>query len=763
MKTQLEKVSNDIINAEMRLQEEIIPRAELFLERDDLKYLKERASKLEELVDQSKKPPTFSILFLGDSQNGKSTLINVLIGKKVLPEGTVGHCSTTVVRCRYKDQDNISVTLKYITEDKFLKDLGEKADIARMALEEENDPAKQREIVTKELRRFIDLFEIGKKGLNTTEIIEHCMEKGTDFPERTLLGTTKTLDSKPDNQNEIAENLSARGRKSFIVDECLIEGRFPNWHPSMELVDMPGTNADSWDDQVTSRMQTEVDGLALVTAGTQLTGSVMDWFKETSILSEIVGSSERNQTRVFVIKTKVDKLELQDDSDISKWEATQSYCSNIREHLITQINDLIENRFSRANELEILNRFVKQLPIHFVSSKIFRNLANPALKNRVLKNRMDNMDLYAAFKRFDIEEKNTGIPRLQQVFFEKTEDFVHSHYLKKLELDFQKEADRVVQFFRDKRMGIEQGMEQKGKAVHEAEQFISQKIPQEVAEKRKFLEDQIADLKDDFNQEIGRLLDNIVKNYDQQTRVQLNNWVSLPWQSVRAIGRKGGCHVTGKGYEIDLNGALAEFCLKALNSTWIDYRTDIWKRPFDNLRIQFLPSLENILAQAKGINDSGKISLIENTYGRAVSLARNELDIQIEKYHGETEQFDAIRPALINSIRNFLMPTYENIAAEKGNGSAARMRNHMENGVLNSIQEIRNIVRKRVELNWQGLTNSLEERLEEFFNLIESNFSEQSERLSKAAQTPQDKQAELLNRFNEMERLAEELVPQKER
>jgi hypothetical protein len=25
------------------------------------------------------------------------------------------------------------------------------------------------------------------------------------------------------------------------VDECLIEGEFADWHPSMELVDMPGT------------------------------------------------------------------------------------------------------------------------------------------------------------------------------------------------------------------------------------------------------------------------------------------------------------------------------------------------------------------------------------------------------------------------------------------------------------------------------------------------------------------------------------------
>jgi len=302
-------------------------------------------------------------------------------------------------------------------------------------------------------------------------------------------------------------------------------------------------------------------------------------------------------------------------------------------------------------------------------------------------------------------------------------------------------------------------MVQKGEALHQAEQFLEDRLSEEVQKTHELLNTRIADLKDNFGQEVERLLDNIVKNYEQQTRGQLKNWVSLPWQSVRAIGRKSGCHTTGKGYEIDINGTLADFCLRALNSTWIDYRTRIRELSFDELRLQFLPNLENILAQAKGIDDPGRISLIENGYGQAVFEARNELEIQIEKYLMETEQFDSIRPALMESTQQFLMPTYENIAAERGKGSTNRMRSHLENGVLSSIHEIRSIVRNQVKRNWQGLTNSVEERLEEFFNLIEDNFSEQSERLSVAAQTPHDKQAEILNYLKEMEKLAEKLLP----
>jgi len=762
MPTQLEKVSNNIVNAGKRLREEIIPQAKLFPTKGkDLKRLEKYGEKFEELAVQSKKPPTFSILFLGDSQNGKSTLINVLIGKKVLPEGTVGHCSTTIVRCRYKDQDNISVTLKYVDNVQFFKELNEKTDDAWLALKEEDDPIRQRELVTRLLGRFINLFDINITELNTDRIIKGCLEKADNFPESALLGTTKTLDSKPANQIEIAENLSARGRKSFIVDECLIEGRFPRWHSSMELVDMPGTNAfDPWDAQVTLRMQSEIEGLALVTSGTQLTESVIDWFRKTSILNDIAGSSVRNQTRVFMIKTFVDQLNLQDDSEISKWEATQKYCSGIREYFISQVNDLIENRFSKSNESDVLKHFVEQLPIHFVSSKIFRNLANPALRKRALNNPMDNLDLCAGFQRFDTNEENTGIPKLRNDFYNKTEEFVHSHYLKKLELDFQKEAGQVVRFFRDKRVGIEQGMVQKSQAIHQATQFINKKLKEEIKNTRELLEEEITGLKDNFEQEIESLLDVIVQNYGQQTRNQLQDWMQLHWASLRCCGRKNGQHTTTRGYEIDFNGTLADFCVKALNSTWIDYRTNIKKLSFDELHIRFLPNLKIIFAQAKGIEDYNKINLIENTYGHAISEAQHELEIQIEQYLMETEQFDAIRPALMQSIREFLIPTYRNIAAERGTGCSVRMRNHLQNGVLDNIQAIRRIVRNQVRHNWQGLTNSVEERLNEFFNMIENNFSEQRESLLEAAQTPPDQQVRLLNHFQEMEKIAKKLVPQ---
>jgi len=384
-----------------------------------------------------------------------------------------------------------------------------------------------------------------------------------------------------------------------------------------------------------------------------------------------------------------------------------------------------------------------QLPIHFVSSKAFHDLN---------------------FGVFNMNPENTGIPGLQQDFYDKTEKFVHSHYLRRLELEFQKEVDQMVQFFRDKRVGIEQGMVQKGKAIHDAKQFIGERLPKEVAKAREFFEGQIADLKDNFEQKIESLLNDIVNNYRQQACLKLHDWaLSIKYNSMSAIARGKGCH-TIKGNQIrliDINGTLADFCLIALNSAWIDYRNDIKKLSFDDLRIQFIPNLESILAQAKGIDDPKKISLIENTYGQAVYEVRNELEIQSEKYLTETEEFDAIRPALIKSIRKFLMPTYENIKSESGTGCTIRMHRYLKYGVLDSIQKIRSIVRNQVRHNWQGLTNSVEERLEEFFDLRENNISEQSERLSESAHTPPNKQVKLLDHFKEMENLAEELVPKR--
>lgn len=757
----LAAITRKIEKAIQKLEKELLPKVPFVCNgENDVAELQGPLRELHRLHAESLKPPVFSVRFLGDTQNGKSTLINVLLGRKVLPEGHVGACSATIVRCRHKAKPGISITFKYMSEEQFLSDLAEKTEDANLALEEGKSDAEKRELVCSLLGRFIRLLKIDAERIqDPKEIIATCGDLALEFEEMSLLGTEETIDVNPKAEERIKENLSARGRRAFIVDECLIEGDFPDWHPSMELVDMPGTNAfNPWDDQVNTRLKQKVGGLAIVTKETQLHQTLMDWFKESSILPEIAGSSERNQVRVFVLKTFVDQLDLGDDEESgkSKWELTRDYCREIEAHLRQQIHDLVTQRFSAENELEILKGFVDRMPCHFVSPKIYRNLADEGLRKKVLSDPIKHLELAASFQRFDTDASNTGIPRLKEDLLRQTEQFVNTHYLRKLELEMEREVGHVARFFRSQRVGIERRLADQGAFVLEVDGEVQAALKSVFRIFRERSESKIVEVKERFDDEVGVLLETVAKRFSAQMRAKLNDWLHLHWASLRCAGRKNGQHITSRGYEIDFNGDLAQMCVDALNSSWVTYRERLRKLLYDDLLIHFIPEMEKVIAQAKG-QDAARQDLIESTYEQVADAARNDLELQLEKYDSEGEEFDSLLPQLTAGIRKFLEPTYGGISSEAGKGSASRMRNHLNEGVLSSAHEIQSMVKRVVRKNWEGLTASLENRVAEFFGDLETQFKKQGAKLRAIAKHPSTNDEERVEKLKAMEKSIAEL------
>lgn len=768
MANAISSLSKEIASAIEKLETELLPKAsKLPGGTKDKAFLIERLMDLRKLHAQSLETPMFSVVFLGDTQNGKSTLINALLGKKVLPEGHTGACSSAIVRCRFREKGPITATFTYTTREAFETDLKERLEDAQLALEQEEETANRKEQVCRQLGRFLRLFDIDpQKYSEPKQIVEACRSCGGKFPEAKLLGTTEVIQANTENEQRIDENLSARGRTAFVVDECVIEGPFPAWHPQLELIDMPGTNAcNPWDDQVNVRLRTRVSGLAMVAGDTQITNSVMGWFKESPILTEVAGASERNQVRVFVIKTFVDKLNLDGpaDEEASLWEQTTKYCGEIEDHFRKQIRDLIDQRFSAQNEIKVLHRFAQSMPVHFVSAKVFRNLADPASRTRIEKNptHPNNLELYGGFLRFDSDVEKTGVPGLRKNLWTHTDNHITKHHLRKLDLDFRKEVGRVADFFRSKRVGFERRLADEGAFVLEIDGFIQKHVTTVLETHREQTEKKLVALKERFSTEVEGLLDGVAKDFGKLTRKKLEDWMQLHWASLRASGRKNGQHTTSRGYEIDFNGDLADFCVTALNSKWIDYREQLRELVFDDLLRTFVPEIEKVIAQAKGSQDKKRIALVEESYDGVAERTRNLLELEIEKYNQEAEPFDALRPRLMESIRKFLGPTYGKIAEELGTGSSARMRNHLKDGILSSVLEITKMVRKVVKETWQGLTAAIETSANAFLDDVEKSMAEQHEHLTSIAEEPTGNDAKAATGFEELEQAIAEFAPKK--
>ncbi len=218
MSLSLEKLRKEIGRTIEEFRNKLLPESAIVCpDERDQSLLQEKLAGLERLNQEAKDPPVFALGFLGDTQNGKSTLINVLLGRKVLPEGHVGACSATIVRCRYKGNRGITIHFRYFSEKKFDADLDKAIEEAENALTvEEESPEKKREIVCDSLSRFLRLFGIEKKTVvDNAKLISLCRERGQSFEERHLLGTEERLTVTTKNEKQIQENLSARGAAGF--------------------------------------------------------------------------------------------------------------------------------------------------------------------------------------------------------------------------------------------------------------------------------------------------------------------------------------------------------------------------------------------------------------------------------------------------------------------------------------------------------------------------------------------------------------------
>ena len=191
-----------------------------------------------------------------------------------------------------------------------------------------------------------------------------------------------------------------------------------------------------------------------------------------------------------------------------------------------------------------------------------------------------------------------------------------------------------------------------------------------------------------------------------------------------------------------------------MNSKWIDYRGKL-KGFYDNLQKEkgFLPQLEKTLAQVKGCDDEEREKLIEPTYEDVVASACTEVELQADRYDSETEEFDALRPELIDQIKEFLLPTYEEIASEIGRGSSYRMQGHLQDGLVASTHEIEPMIKGVVRKNWEGLTGAVEDGITKLFSSWEKQFADEGVKLKEIAERPSDGDDQRVRRLREIEKL----------
>lgn len=718
--TELLRLANGALSA---IESELKPKAnQYFPSPETTKFFNERLTNLRALRRELDAEPRFAIHLLGSSQNGKSTLINVLMGRKILPEGHIGACSAAVVRCRCNSEAEYRMTVHYVDKDQFLQNLTENISDAETAWGGEEAEERRGEELRKALGRFVGFFGLADES--PEKILKTCRAylKNPGTIEFQEFGLSK--DVPVDDQPQVAEHLAAKGRKAFVVDECILEGPFPDWPAQLELIDMPGTNdIDPFRSEVTELSKKQVSGLMFVTRGTQLGGDIINWFKDTSILEELAESTDRNQQRIIVVRTVIDDQplgEIPDEAE-SLWPYMKSHCREQEKHFRNQLRQVVREKFADDEIFQRLEQIVGSIPVHFVSALAFRNLDNPALKNRVLSSPTSpaNVMMYSRFRLFDLDPKNTGIPGLRKTLASNCQTYLETHFLHRMQSHLEKEVDGVREFFRQKRLGAELQLDGKAEAYRQVVGHVEKGVT-ELLSSTEGSQRLLGQIHSEFQEKASEILTHAQRNFTVSLRPRLELWGVLHWRTLRALGYKGGSHTTYDGREYNIQGDMAEIYCQQLRTTWVQDRDRLIELICGEHLTELVHTIEGVIQKAQGfaLQDADTGMLVEQRMGDFGSKARLQLRALRENFRKQTESYESLRSILIPEIRKILLPTFHNIGNESGTGCSARMRGHLNEGVRNSLEAIHQAVRTQVLANWEQFIEEACEHTEEFVSFV---------------------------------------------
>jgi len=707
MKTSTSELQEVAENAIRAIADELLPKANAYFgSPETTNYFNERLKTLRSLRKELNEEPRFKIHLLGSSQNGKSTLVNVLLGKKILTEGHVGACSAAFVRCCYSDIDGYRMTVRYVSRQAFLEMLKEALRDAETALAGEETTERAGEEARRALGRFSGFF--GIRDRTPQQIVETCKKCLADPNSIGFADFGATQEISVDDEQLVAEHLAAQGRKAFVVEECVLEGRFPGWPPQMELVDMPGTNdIDPFRTEITEHAKKRIAGLMLITKGTQLGSDIISWFKDTPILAEMAESTERNQQRLFVVRTVVDDQPLDGvpEDAPSIWPYLEKHCHEQEHHFKLQLRQLVHDMYSDEKIVTRLIEFVNGLPVHFVSAKVFRNLNDPGLRNRVRNNLHTpaNLDMMARFMRFDEDVEKTGIPKLRRELQVATDEYLNSQFLRRMQSHLEKEVDAVIGFFRRQRMDAELQLAGQAEAYRQIAKHVETSVSSFLASTEDS-ERLLGQIKSDFQTKAAEILSHAQAGFRIALLPKLELWNFLHWRTLRAVGYKRGRHTTYDGREIDVPGDLAEIYCSQLRATWVQDRDRLIEIICGKTLDELTHAVEKVIQEARGFalaQNPETLKFIEQRMGDFGEKAQLQLKALREDFRKKTEDYESLRGQLVPEIGRILLPTFGLIGSEGGAGCAARMRGYLREGISSSMAEIHNAVSNRVLNNWE--------------------------------------------------------------
>ena len=672
-----------------------------------------RVAELKAVVDQIgielAGVPTIKVALLGPSRHGKSTLLNAIAGCSILPMSDIKPCTASIVSL--KRANDWGFEIRFISARQLQEERVHAVDEARNYLkriadhstvdEEPDDPR----YLFSTLQRFIQLFQIDQ-NLKPELLVKAVADAEVPPGIQRLLGmiARPTSDSVEQMERVVEKYLSTKDIYWTIVNTCEISGPFKDWHPNLELIDVPGTNdTDPRRTAITDSLRQTAKAVAICTSDSNLGIDIESWLRNSSVLGDFLEATERSRQHLFILRTKFDAYHPEIDESLIDPNDTDSEEKLLREAIEShQGQQTISYREMLSNIAaplmpagstpaeqrkrdEMMGR-IDKIPVQFVSALAYevfegRHQGGPRQKRRLREH-------------FNEDPAATGIPGLRQFLNSTAETYLANFYYNDLDRQLETEVDRLVRFFRQQwatlEAEIQGGSAALSQLVAEIDETILPWFRTTVSSSGRQFRQQAAV----WSANIDRQLDATKGRLQQRLTPHKREWNTYHWNSLNAAARKQGIHTTHRGVFIDINQNVCSLFVDDLALSWTSYRDDFIAANGGNVASSIVSSLRTRLDAAAANADipaaTGAIDAIVTNLAAVTRSQHEEFSRQV---NAAVQELESIRKPAYESIQESLQPTYRALQHESGPGCQQRMRKMLCEEASNRIQELGNQVR----------------------------------------------------------------------
>lgn len=733
---QIEQIRTAIFNArQMTLESAVVDAARLYPE--SARMLSNLEKVLGRIENELVEIPQVDIALVGRSRHGKSTLINSIAGAEILRTSAIRPCTATIVKLVHDSE--WSIDIQFVTRANLKRDWENAVADAREFLAGSNEQPDNPRYLQETLERFIELFKIDKH-LSPHDLVEAVATFTVNKDVAQFLGNTATQTT-PDIEKlkeTVAEYLSTDGHLWTIVDRCTIKGPFKSWHPQLGIIDLPGTNdLNAHRAQITNSVRNRASAVALVTSESNLGVDIESWLRDSQVLSNFLEAQESRRQHLFIIRTQLDghipKFDLRFDelSPVSRedqeeklyQDAIERYKQEQTSAYHDMLHDIVSpllQASSAADEYsekrrELIQR-ITNVPVHFVSAlafEVFQGRHDMATRQR--NNLLAN---------FNDDDNLTGIPGLLDYLNQIAAQYLECNFFEDKKREIAREVAQLGQFFRTQQATLEVAKNGAGGELT----IITNNIRQDVLP---WINSQITTTVSEFQRSgeagteaLHHRLEQSWLLSERRLQDKLDKWNQYAWHSLRAMGRKGGVHLTSGGVYIDIAQDICSVLVDDLLLVWTSYRDHIIEKQVNRVTQEFSRQLIGKLQEARiVIDDPEARSAINDMISQLSSVAHLNREKLLKSVEQRIKELESIRQPTYKLIRQSLRPAFDQIAEERGTGCQRRMRQILENAFRSKIEGIRSEVSSLVQDSANGLLEHCSQAMASFGRIASEDIS----------------------------------------